>query len=292
MEPLIASNLTGYHPLKDQLVIGEFARTLMRVSAALEKLIATYPDLIQHSKPFGMNIGVEVFALANNPIIDNYPALKDLVLSFKQQFSELGIDPRMVRRANEVLSQNDNDSPSSHPPIELQEWLERWLDNIPRRGHWVLSPHHLQSLLGPDLYPHKNNNDGDGATPTQAHLDMLVSILGPHVLGSMVRAQDAGGKEEYASMSLDTFTDVTRRDWESERGLRMGYRMDMDMDVAVPRVTLEQAFPADPVGQDWAELQLQLLHRYGRAADAKAKEERERMSKERELAREEADPAR
>ena len=259
VEPLISSNLAGYHPLKEQLVIGEFMRTLMRVSAALEKLIATYPDLIQRSKPFGMSIGVEVFALADNPIINNYPALKDLVLSFKRQFSELGIDPRMVRRANEMLHQNNNDGPSN-PPIELEEWLKGWLFSTPGYGYnWVLSPDQLQSLLGPDLYTQR---DCDGATPTQAHLDMLVSILGPHVLRSMVRAMDAGKNDDYAGMSLEVFADVMRRDWESERDLQTGYMTEMQMEVASPGVTLEQAFPPHPLGEYW--LQLEWLEQQSR----------------------------
>lgn len=260
----------------------------MRVSAALEKLIATYPDLIQRSKPFGMSIGVEVFALADNPIINNYPALKDLILSFKQQFSELDINPRMVRRANEMLHQN-NDNPSSRPAIELQEWLKRWLDSTPGYGYnWVLSPYQLESLLGPDLYSLTNN--GDGATPTQAHLDMLVSILGPHVLGSMVRSMDAGKDDDYAGMSLDTFADVTRRDWEIERDLQIGYRTEAEMEVALPRVTLEQAFPQHPLGEFW--MQLEWLEQQGRTRWVTAKEEQDREIKEREVAKEEADPAR
>jgi threonine dehydrogenase-like Zn-dependent dehydrogenase len=104
----------------------------MHVSAALEELLATYPDLIQRSKPFGMSIGVEVFALADNPLIDKYPALKTLVLSFKSQFLELGIDPHMVRRANAGEASIGVTAPDAmvpgvaaeSNPTELPEWQE------------------------------------------------------------------------------------------------------------------------------------------------------------------------
>jgi hypothetical protein len=279
VEPLLASNPRGFYQLDDQLVIGEFVRTLMRASAALEKLQAQFPDFIHHAKPFGLSIGQEVFALASNPIINNYPALRDLVISFKRQFSELGIDPGMVRRVSDNASINVNSHAASssratpHSP-SLQEWVANWLATNPGHGYnWLLSPSQFSSLLGPDLYditstpttipsfPYQGTSTTTRTTPppTQAHLDMLLSILGPHIVTCMMRHMGRGraagmtgwGLGFFARMLL-AYSRQSIGSWQGQTEWTVG-----------EEVTLEKAFPKHPLGEYWNELEWLEMERGG-----------------------------
>lgn len=159
----------------------------MRVSAALENLLSIYPDLIQRSKPFGMSIGIEVFTLADHPLIDKYPALKALVLNFREQFLELGIHPQMLRRANEPRN-SDKDGREAGD-VKLQAWLSEWFASLGTRrsrgAEWMLSGEQIRDLLGSDIYPFPEPGSEAEPQPSRYHLDRITDILGPQLLSAM-----------------------------------------------------------------------------------------------------------
>jgi len=190
-----------------------------------------------------MSIGVEVFALAQNPLIDNYPALKTLVLSFKSQFSELGIDPRMVRRATDLHIHGENGNASADAgggEAQLRAWLGGWLESVnTRRGtgaEWLLSSSQVRELLGPDLYPYWSTELGRerdmGVRPTQEHLDGITDILGPHILSAMLKIWTSPHTRVFANPMIADVEDFA------------GYVADVvRLEGEEPVVQLEEAFP-------------------------------------------------
>jgi hypothetical protein len=273
----LTSSTSTYRPVSDQLILGAFIRTLMHVSAALESLLSQYPDLIQRAKPFGMSIGIEVFALAQNPLIDKYPALKTLVLSFKNQFSELGIDPRMVRRATHlhVHSENDDASADAGAEAQLRAWLGGWLGSVNTRrstgAEWLLSSEQVRELLGPDLYPYLSTELGKesdmGVRPSQEHLDCITDILGPHILSAMLNIWTSPQTRVFANPVIADMEDFA------------GYVADVvRLEGGEPAVQLEEVFPhPQPLPEVEFTKQMLALQEWHKAQRRREREERYRM---------------
>jgi hypothetical protein len=277
----------------------------MHVSAALDTLLSHHPRLIHRAHPFGMSIGVEVFALATNPLVDAYPALKSLVLNFKSQFAELGIEPRMVRRATHhrhAHTDNADDSPETGE-AQLRAWLRDWLGSVNARqsrgAQWVLSGAQIRELLGPDIYPYSPAEESGAGKetgarrPTQEQLERMKEILGPHILDAMVKIWTSPHTRVFANPLVaeveDFVTYVAEVAWlEGGKG--------------EPELELETLFPSPPRRvQAWTvdmeehmqllqeqgrgrplsiEEQLQLLEALGRKAWLRATAENERGVKE------------
>jgi hypothetical protein len=243
----------------------------MHVSAALDILVSQNPDLMQHAKPFGMSIGVEVFALANNPLIDAYPALQKLVLSFKSQFLELGIDPRMVRRATDLHVRTEKvDEASEKGEAQLRAWLGDWLGSINKRksrgAEWLLSSQQIQELLGPDIYPYASAESSTGKEagpqPTRAHLERIKDILGPHILNAMLKIWTSPHTRVFANPLIADVDDFEAYATDVER-LEAGNGEGEDE----AALDLETLFPSPRRMLAWTrdmEDKLQMLEKRGR----------------------------
>lgn len=220
-----------------------------------------------------MSIGVEVFALAQSPLIDEYPTLKTLVLSFKSQFSELGIDPRMVRRATDLHahSEKGDDAPDAGE-AQLRAWLGDWLASIPTRqsrgAEWLLSAPQIRDLLGQDLYPHPATAGQEtGPRPTQDHLDRMTDILGAHILSAMRQIWTSPHTRLFANplvADVEDFAayaaDVARL--EAGRGARA---VAVGLESVFPRARARRAAPRGYEEQLLA-LEAQSRRRWARAA--------------------------
>jgi hypothetical protein len=240
----------------------------MHASAALDTLLSHHPHLIHRAHPFGMSIGVEVFALAAHPLVDAFPALKSLVLNFKSQFADLGIEPRMVRRATHLHAHADSedDSPDTGE-AQLRAWLRDWLGSVTTRqsggAQWVLSGAQIRELLGPDIYPYALAEEPragkeTGARPTQAQLERMKEILGPHILNAMVKIWTSPHTRVFANPLVAEVEDFVA--YVAEVAWLEGGKGE-------PELGLEMLFPSTRRGQAWTvdmEEQLQLLQEQGR----------------------------
>jgi hypothetical protein len=254
-----------FRPVREQLMIGAFVRTLMQVSAALEKLLSTYPDLIERSKPFGMSIGVEVFALAENPLIDKYPALHNLVVSFKKQFLELGIDPKMVRRANEPRNNDLGGQNGEAGDEKLKAWLGDWSRSLSNRrtggAEWLFEREQIGELLGADIYPFAET-ETDSVTqrqPSRYHLECIADILGPHILSAMVQIWRSSHSVVFVNSPIASFDDFESYVADVQLWLPQEGDDAEGLGLEIERLFPESMMPQKPEGQSSYEEVLEWL---------------------------------